>query len=307
MHPLSFSTCWNGTKPGDGEEIVDEIRELGFDTIEISHGTSVSKQPGLQRAFQEGKMRVSGVHNYFPSPVDVMIDAPDCFEFTSHRGAERQRALDLTRRTLENAAEFQASYVVLHLGSVPMPAQTPNLTSLVKAGELNSPAYVQLKIQTIRQREKLAPLYLRRARAALEKIAVWAEEFRVPVGVESRSRYEDIPSEREMREIMMDFRDCPWVGYWHDFGHVQLKHNLALLDHQDWLASMQPYLLGCHLHDVQWPARDHRVPLTGSIDYDALLPYVAPTRYLVWELGPNRRAETIRARLAEWRHRYGGY
>ncbi len=306
MHPLSFSTCWNGTKPGDGEEIVDEIRELGFDTIEISHGANVTKQPGLQRAFRAGKMKVSGVHNYFPSPVDVMIDAPDCFEFTSHRAPERQRALDLTRRTLENAAEFQASYVVLHLGSVPMPAQTPKLTSLVKAGGLNSPAYVQLKIQTIRQREKMAPIYLRRARAALEKIAVWAEEFGVPVGVESRSRYEDIPSEREMREIMNDFRDCPWVGYWHDFGHVQLKHNLALLDHQDWLASMQPYLLGCHLHDVQWPDRDHRVPLTGTIEYDALLPYIDSNRYLVWELGPNRRAETIRAQLAEWRQRYGG-
>ena len=51
----------------------------------------------------------------------------------------------------------------------------------------------------------------------------------MPVAVESRSSYEQVPSEREMLRILDDF-PAPWVGYWHDFGHVQLKANLGLLE-----------------------------------------------------------------------------
>jgi hypothetical protein len=30
---LAFSTCWNNSRHSDGEELIDEILELGFDTI----------------------------------------------------------------------------------------------------------------------------------------------------------------------------------------------------------------------------------------------------------------------------------
>lgn len=285
--------------------MVEEILGLGFDTIEISHGLKISLLPGIQKAYKAGRFRVSGVHNFCPSPVEVMIDAPDCYEFTSHRPYDRKRALDLTLKTIEFAATVQASYVVLHLGSVPMTPMTPKLTELVKQGKLNTPEYVDLKIKTVRLREKTAPLYFQRSFEALEEIAEKAEEFRVPVAVESRSRYEDLPSENEMLELMETFADCPWVGYWHDFGHVQLKHNLCLLNHRQWLQSMEPYLIGCHLHDVYWPSRDHRVPLSGSIDYDSLLPFVSKDKYLVWELSPSRRSEQIRANFALWKERHG--
>jgi hypothetical protein len=63
------------------------------------------------------------------------------------------------------------------------------------------------------------------------------------------------------------FADNPRVGYWHDFGHGQIKHNLGLLDHVEWLEMILPHLVGCHVHDVQWPARDHRTPFSGVLDY----------------------------------------
>lgn len=303
---IAFSTCWNSSRHSDGEAMIEEIVELGFDTIEISHGLSISLLPGIKKAYEDGKFKVSGLHNYCPSPVEVMIDAPDCYEYTSHRSYDRKRALDLTLKTIEYAADFKASYVVLHLGSVPMTKMTPKLTDLVKRGKLNSPEYVALKLKTIKLREKTAPLYFRRAKEALETIAEHAEKFRVPVAVESRSRYEDLPSEREMIALMEAFADNPWVGYWHDFGHVQLKHNLCLLDHREWLEKMRPYLIGCHLHDVHWPARDHRVPLTGTINYDALMPLVDPDKYVVWELSPRRRQSQIESNLPIWKERYGG-
>ena len=117
---LAFSTCWNSQKHTDGYAMVEEIISLGFTTIEISHGLKVSLLPGIIKAFEENLISICGVHNFCPSPVEVMMDAPDCYEFTSHREHERKRAIDLTTRTIETAARFNANYVVLHLGSVPM-------------------------------------------------------------------------------------------------------------------------------------------------------------------------------------------
>jgi len=300
---LSFSTCWNSSRHTDGEAMVDEILSLGFDTIEISHGLKVSLLPGIKRAFADGRVKVSGVHNFCPSPVEVMIDAPDAYEFTSHRPHERERALALTLKTVEFAAEFAAKYVVLHLGTVPMTKLSRELTQMVADGLEHTPEYVRRKLKMIRKRESLSGFYSRRSKTALGIIAQTAEKVKVPVAVESRSSYEQVPSEREMLPLLEEFPG-PWVGYWHDFGHVQLKANLGLLDHYEWLASVSPRLLGCHLHDVQWPQRDHRVPFQGSVDYDRLLPLVPHRAPLVWELSPSRRAEDIVMARLVWLAKY---
>ncbi len=302
---LSFSTCWNSGRHSEGGDIIDEILGLGFDFIEISHGLKVSLLPGIKQAYLDGRIKVSGVHNFCPSPVEVMIDAPDCYEFTSHRPYERKRALDLTLRTLESAAEFRSRYVVLHMGSVPMKRISPKLEQMLADGEGDSRKYVKSKLKLIKKREKIAPLRLERAREALAQIAAKAEEVGVPVGVESRSAFEDVPTEIEMIALMEEFKDNPWVGYWHDFGHVQRKHNLGLLDHEEWLATMEPYLIGCHLHDLEWPSRDHRVPFSGEIDFDRLMRYVSADKPVVWELSPTRKKSDIKKALPRWIDAFG--
>jgi sugar phosphate isomerase/epimerase len=299
---LAFSTCWNNSRHTDGEEMIKEIVELGFSNIELSHGMTVAKIPGIRRAFAAGMFTCSGVHNFFPSPVEVMIDAPDAYEYTSHRPFDRKRAMDMTLKSLELAAEFKAHYLVLHMGSAPMSTAkfTKQLTKLVAAGEQRTPRYIRDKIAFIKKREKLAPLYYHRAIQALEELAPKAEEYGVKLAVESRSRFEDMPNEREMLLLQEYFRDNPWIGYWHDFGHIQLKHNLGLLDHNEWLKKIAQHLIGGHVHDVQWPARDHRTPFTGTLDYETILPIFPKGCPLVWELSPTREADEIRKSLEVW-------
>jgi sugar phosphate isomerase/epimerase len=113
-----------------------------------------------------------------------------------------------------------------------------------------------------------------------------------------------MPTEREMLTLQEHFADHPWVGYWHDFGHVQLKHNLGLLDHIAWLERIAPHLIGGHVHDVEWPARDHRVPFSGTLDYAPLLKFFPPACPLVWELSPTREAGEIRKALTRWRSEF---
>ena len=303
---LAFSTCWNNSRHTDGEAMIEEIVAMGFTNIELSHGMTVAKIPGIRKAYAAGTFTCSGVHNYFPSPVEVMIDAPDAYEYTSHRPFDRKRAMDLTLKTLELAAEFQARYLVLHMGSAPMNTAkfTKPLTQVVAAGEQRSPRYIKDKIAFIKKREKLAPLYYHRAIQALEDLAPKAEEYGVKLAVESRSRFEDMPNEREMLKLQKYFHDNPWIGYWHDFGHVQLKHNLGLLDHYEWLEMIAPHLIGGHVHDVQWPARDHRTPFTGTLDYETILPFFPTGSPLVWELSPTRETDEIRASLEIWKRKF---
>ncbi|MEX1114836.1 MAG: TIM barrel protein [Akkermansiaceae bacterium] len=283
--------------------MIEEIVDLGFSNIELSHGMTIAKLPGIKKAYDRGLFTCSGVHNYFPSPVEVMIDAPDAYEFTSHRPFERQRAMDMTLRTLNLAAEFEAHYLVLHMGSVPMSPRkfTKPLTAMVAEGAQHDASYVKAKLAFLKKREKLGPLYFHRAMEALSIIADRAAELGVKLAIESRSRFEDMPTEREMIALQDHFADNPWVGYWHDFGHVQLKHNLGFLDHEAWLERISPHLIGGHVHDVQWPARDHRVPFSGTLDYAALLKFFPADCPLVWELSPTRDAAEIRQALARWR------
>ena len=300
---LAFSSCWNNGRHTDGEKMIEEIVDLGFSNIELSHGMTIAKLPGIKQAYARGIFTCSGVHNYFPAPVEVMIDAPDAYEFTSHRPFDRQRAMDMTLRTLDIAAEFQAQYLVLHMGSVPLNPQkyTKALTTTVSAGGQHTTAYTKAKIAFVKKREKVGPLYFHRACDALEKIAERAAKVGVKLAIESRSRFEDMPTEREMIALQDRFADNPWVGYWHDFGHVQLKHNLGLLDHVEWLEKISPRLIGGHVHDVQWPARDHRVPYSGTLNYAELLPFFPADCPLIWELSPTREAKEIRAALERWK------
>jgi sugar phosphate isomerase/epimerase len=303
---LSLSTCWNSHRYHDGRELADEARALGFEFIEISHGTKVSLIPGLMQAYDSGVVRVSSVHNFCPSPVEVLIDAPDAYEFTSHRPFDRERAMRLSLRTIETAVRFGANRVVMHMGSVPLHGYTGRLEKMALAGEIYSRAYIDAKLKFVTAREKVSAFYLDRARAALNELLPVAEKAGVALAIETRSHYEQVPNEREMVALLTEFKDCPWLGAWHDFGHVQRKANLGLLDHAELLGTIAPKLLGCHVHDVEWPAKDHRVPLsTGGVKFDQLLPLVPQGIPLVWELSPSQRRSKVVEGLAAWRAKHG--
>ena len=305
-HMLVFSTCWNSHRHTEGKHMVSELRLLGFDCAEISHGTSVALFPGILTPVDRGKFSVAGVHNYCPSPVEITIDAPDCYEITSHRDDERRRAISLTKRSIDTAVRFGGHYVVMHLGRTPIRGRTRCLEERVSKGALNSRAFVRDKLAFIQARESASALAMERIRTALRELIPYAAENGVQLALESRSHFEQAPSEREMLALLEEF-ESPWVGYWHDFGHVERKANLGLLDHAEWLESVRHRLIGCHLHDVNWPADDHEVPFRGTIDFDRLVPLLPKSLPIVWEMNPRRRSAHIKESLVQWREKYGEF
>ena len=53
---FAFSTCWNSERHIDGRAMLNEIRELGFEYAELSHGIRLSLVDGIQKAVQAGEI-----------------------------------------------------------------------------------------------------------------------------------------------------------------------------------------------------------------------------------------------------------
>src|SRR4051794_16016964 len=249
---LSFSTCWNSSRHTAGDAMLREIkREFDFDLIELGHGIRISLMPGVQKMFEAGEVRFSSLHNFCPLPVEVMGASPDCYTFSSSSAAERQRAVKQTLQTIDFAARLEAPFVVLHLGRVPIKPVTEPLIALAKAGRIFSREYVRRKVNAVAKREATAPGYLDNVKECLKPIIEHAAANNVRLGIEGRRGYEEIPSEREIPPLL-DELNSPQVGYWHDIGHTQIKENLGFIDHEEWLRTIGPRTLGCHVQDCIW-------------------------------------------------------
>ena len=97
-----------------------EVRELGFECAELSHGTRISLMPGILDAVNAGEIKISSLHNFCPLPMGVNQSAPNLYQFTAESDRERDSAIKHTLKTLEFATRVKAPLVVLHLGSVEM-------------------------------------------------------------------------------------------------------------------------------------------------------------------------------------------
>ena len=278
--------------------------ELGFDSIELGHGIRLSLMPGVQKMFDSGQVRFSSLHNFCPSPVEVMVASPDCYQLSAVSSQERERAVKQTLQTIDFAERLGAPFVVLHLGQVEMQPITDRLIQMTKAGMHLSREYVRAKLKAVETRERRAPVYLQRVKDCLRRIVEHAASKSVRIALESRRGYEEIPSERELPSLLEELNSGQ-VGYWHDFGHSQIKENLGFIDHAEWLGAVGSRAIGCHVQDCVWPAKDHEAPFTGRIDFDKLVPLLPTNCLFVWEMGPNKTAEAIRQSVQIWKEHFG--
>jgi sugar phosphate isomerase/epimerase len=301
---IAFSTNWIAGRERNGVALVQKILELGFDTIELGHGLNVSQLHGIREFHAQGKFKVLSVHNFCPMPVEVLADNPDCYEFTSYRPADRERAVRLTRQTLATAHEFGARFVVLHLGRItPLSGMSDSLLATLQEKGVASREYARQKLAIVRKREKTARVYLDRVTALLEPLVEEASKLGITLGIENRSDFEAIPTERELLALLQRF-NTPHLRYWHDFGHAQMRESLALLDHAQWLSEIAPYAVGAHLQDAAWPDKDHLIPFHGEIPFDRLVPLLPSSLPYILELSSKSKPADIIAAVERWKTQF---
>lgn len=274
-----------------------EIRSLGFERAELSHGIRISLLPGIIEAVEAGEIKISSLHNFCPLPMGVNHAAPNLFMFSSTDTRERENAWRHTVKTIETAARLQAPAVVLHMGRIEMKEYTDRLLDMIQRGLKESPKYTALCEEVMEKREKKKERNMEHASQMLERIATLADQHGLKLGIENRQALEEIPLDSDLDLFLLHF-NRPAIGYWHDCGHAQIKQNLGFIDHRLHLASLAPRLLGFHIHDVDYPGRDHRAPGTGTIDFASLKPMVKPGHIKVFEFSPSLSPEEAAAGIA---------
>jgi len=278
--------------------------KLGFELIELDHGIRMPLMPGIQKMFDGGEIRFSSLDNFCLLPDEAAVASPACYKFSAASVEERERAVTQTFQAIDLAGQLNAPFVVLHLGEVTMPPITDRLIAMAKAGQYLSREYVRLKIKAVQERERHAPQYLQHVKDCLRRVIEYAGSKGVRLGIESRRAFEDIPTERELAELL-DEMNSPQLGYWHDFGHSQIKENLGFIDHAEWLRAVGPRTFGCHVQDCLWPAREDQLPFTGAVDFEKLVPLLPTNCLFVWKMNPNRTADAIRQSVQMWKERFG--
>ena len=300
----SFSTCWNSARHTDGRAMLAEIRELGFEYAELSHGIRVALLPGILQAVDAGEIKISSLHNFCPLPLGVNHASPNLYQFSADAASDRELALKYTIKTIEFAVRVRSPIVVMHLGHIDIKDYTGKLGNLVKDGGKDSPAFRKLSAEAAARLDSKKKPYVDRVYESLKRILPEAEKRGVKLGLENRQALEEIPLDKDFASFLQDF-NSPNVCYWHDCGHAQIKENLGFIQHQKHLETLAPRLAGFHVHDVKFPAKDHVSPGSGMIDFAALKPVVRPEHIKVFEFDPEMPVESARRGIEHVRTIWG--
>jgi sugar phosphate isomerase/epimerase len=293
----SLSTCWNSHRHTDGRAMLREIRDLGFEYAELSHGVRVSLVPGILEAVEAGEIKISSLHNFCPLPLGVNHAAPNLYEFTDERPRQRELAIKHTLKTFEFAERVRAPLVVLHLGSMDLKDYTRKLCTMLERGLRAVPKYEKLCAEASKAREARKERFVENLYDTLRKILPEAEKRGLKLGCENRQALEEIPIESDFKFLFREL-NSPSLVYWHDCGHAQIKANLGFIHHALHLESLAPRLAGFHVHDVIYPAGDHAAPGTGTVDFASLKPFVKPEHIKVFELSPSLPVEAVKCGIA---------
>lgn len=293
----SISSCWNSARHTDGFAMIEELAELGFSRVELSHGIRVSLIPGILKALEEGLVEVGSVHNFCPLPSGVQHAAPNFYQPSSPREGERNLWINYTLKTLEFAQTVQAEKVIMHSGSAVFFLGNPFkkaealqqqwLQTAQSLEELRQdPAFSKARDRglkkILKKEDKAAP----RMTEVFQPVVEAAAEKRLQLCIENREGLTEFPSDERIPQFLEALGDPATVCYWHDTGHAQIKHFQGVQDHVAYLEANSGRLAGFHLHDVSSEGRDHCPLGTGTINWKALRPYMKPEHLFVLELSP---------------------
>ncbi len=264
---FGLSTRWNASRHRSGEAMIEEIRSLGFERIELGYDLTADLVLGVRRMVDQKVIAVDSVHNFCPVPVGAPYGHPEIWTLANADRRIRESAVIHTARTIEFAAEMGARVVVTHSGYVDVRRRTEELIGMFEAGEAFSPAYEKVKLKLMMEREERAPRFVEFLCAGIEALLPTLQKHNVRLGLEIVPSWEGVPTEAEMDRIAKRFAS-PLVTYWHDTGHGQVRQNLGFVSHLRWVEKLQPHLSGLHLHDAASPAGDHLMPPDGAIPFE---------------------------------------
>lgn len=283
----SFSTMWNLRRHTEGRAIIEQIKNLGFQQVELNYNVTDELLKTIVPMIENQEIQISSVHNVFPFIEDKDYDT-DSVMLGFDDLDKRRRAIELLKGTVDYAHRFGAKGVVVHPGEVPF---SYNIDAALKKlwhdpGK-DSAQYQALWHEMIEHRNELAPIHVQRIQDALEEVSnyIAKKQYDVKIGIETRSRCYQIPTLQEANQIIDNLQGAP-VYLWYDIGHGMLMDAMGLYDNVKEINEMKHKVLGVHIHEVV-NLVDHWCPYVHSEDnttFDAFLPVIDAAPIKVYEL-----------------------
>ncbi len=284
--------------------MIRELADLGFTHVELSHGIRVTLVPGVLKAVEEDIVQISTVHNFCPLPPGITHAAPNLYEPSARHYQEQEQWLRHTKHSIDFAAQVKARALVLHLGSVhffwgnPAHALRHYLENHPSTDLAQDAGYQHVLAKAReRMRKKLDPFWAQ-TKASLAKIFDYAAGKNIRLGFENREKFDELPRDDDFAPYLDSLPAGGLAGYWHDTGHARIKESLGVIDHQQHLTRMAPWLVGCHLHDVDAEGHDHQPIGSGVVDFNMVSSFWRPEHILVLELNPHVSVEDVIASKA---------
>lgn len=277
---LAISTLWNALKQPDGAALFDELKALGFETIELSQHLAHEQVEQLKPLLREKPP--CSIHNFCPSPNLSQPStqgnrAPgsrrnELVHLASLNTDERKEAIRRTVRTMELAVELEVPIVVLHLGEVDTYDRSYLLEALYDYGEREFEAFSKKVTEATEWRKRKQAKHRDAVFRSLDELNERALRMHLHIAIENRPRYYQIPNFDEVGLFLQEFYGSP-MRYWHDVAHAAMQECLGLCRAASWLEAYAAHLIGVNLHDLQG-IEAYYLPGTGDLDWDEVFAQV---------------------------------
>jgi len=266
---LAVSTAWAEDKTNISQ-ILEGIYQAGYHQMELSFHFKAHQIQEIKSLLPRYSLQVITVHNFCPFPIldFPYFPNPDYFSLSSPDEDERKLAVRYTLGTLETAYELSAKVVILHAGKVDIEDETLKLWEQ-RARDFQKFETTLNRFMGIRNQK--AKRFIDSLKFSIEELLKWAQKLNVIIALESRYYLNEIPELEEQEDVLTTF-DTPFLRYWHDIGHVNVREKLGLYTQSEVLTRLDKYIAGFHIHDAQG-IDDHKLPGEGEIDFSFLERY----------------------------------
>jgi sugar phosphate isomerase/epimerase len=246
--------------------MIEEILDMGFGAVELGYDTRLDLIEGIRAMVDQGAVKVNSLHNYCPLPMGAPRGHPELYTLGDPDPRVRANAVTHTKNTIEFAAEIGATKIVSHAGYVSTKKGSDTMIRMIMAGTHMSPKYDKYRMKFMMERDKKTGKHLTWLYDGLAQLLPTLETHGVAIALENLPTWEALPTETEIEAICAHF-DSPYIRYWHDMGHGQIRENLGFINHDRWAHRLEPVMAGMHVHDVSRRISDHTMPPLGEIDF----------------------------------------
>lgn len=293
----SFSTCWNIKKHINALDMIEEIRQIGFNQVELNYNVTQEMFELIFPLVEQNRIGVSSVHNVFPFVNDPTYDT-DSIMLGFIEKEKRGKSVQLLKQSVDYAARLGAKGVVVHPGEIPFSYNIDSkLKEIYHSSGIHSQDYQQLWTEMITKRETESSPFLKRIENSLEEVSEYIQkkQYDIGIGIETRSRCYQIPTLSEAVDIMDHLAGAP-VYLWYDIGHAMMMEEMGLYDSLDRKEEWIGRLLGVHIHETI-DLSDHWCPYVHSNHqhFDKYIEVITAAKLKVYELKAACTSEEIQS------------